>query len=723
MIFRKNKVIIALTTSMCISAAMCVFSATEAIAGSGDYAVNLEPTKTIESTDVVVDLNDKEQFTIELKLKVNSHASNTWVISKQLGATNRIQLQLTDGKIVAVVANSAQGGNAWRRTLNAEIDTSKWYHVAMVFDGTAADNDRLKVYVNGSSVALVGSTSLPNKTAVNSEKLIIGSNKFDGSIDELRVWDTALSEDVISLWQHSALGTQHPNHAATPEPSNLKLYWPFNDATEISEVTGGENTSYSGQSTSPLDYQMNKVFSVYGFAPYYRVNSIIPEAYDHLSEVVYKSVKPLNDGSLSKYLNGNSSKAEVAVTLNQLKSKVGNRPVKILVGVGGGEASGDGEYFNKLTNNNDQRTRFAKHLKNFCHENGVDGIDINWEFPHTVLERKKWLKMLEALHAELNNDVDPDKDIMLTASFRATDEHTTISEAETSDLALQSQDYLDLLTLQLYNRRDSAWNHTPYSNFVNLTTDYTEDTSYLNEQTSTTHTATIDKSKFLSGTPFYARGKSSATWRTTLTYRSIVEKTGNAAYVDDIVDASDDDVENMDSTKIPLGSYSFNGVNSQIKKGNYIRDNGLQGLMLWEVGHDVDVTNDKSLLKVIHQVLPTNQTPVAPTPGFEDDIELADHATLTVGRVDPVTGVLVTYKVKTPNNEAIAPMTSVQFTDKSSREPTSWSWSFPGGSPSTSTDQNPVVIYTDSGSHDVTLTVTNSNGTRTLTRENLIHVN
>ena len=56
-----------------------------------------------------------------------------------------------------------------------------------------------------------------------------------------------------------------------------------------------------------------------------------------------------------------------------------------------------------------------------------------------------------------------------------------------------------------------------------------------------------------------------------------------------------------------------------------------------------------------------------------------------------------------------APMT-VNFTDLSQNGPTNWIWTFPGAIPPTSTLQNPIVIYTQPGVYDVTLTVTNLAG-------------
>lgn len=66
---------------------------------------------------------------------------------------------------------------------------------------------------------------------------------------------------------------------------------------------------------------------------------------------------------------------------------------------------------------------------------------------------------------------------------------------------------------------------------------------------------------------------------------------------------------------------------------------------------------------------------------------------------------------------------SVSFTDLSTNNPTSWSWSFPGGTPSTSTQQNPTVTYNTPGVYNVSLTVSNSGGSNTMTKNNYITVN
>ncbi len=66
---------------------------------------------------------------------------------------------------------------------------------------------------------------------------------------------------------------------------------------------------------------------------------------------------------------------------------------------------------------------------------------------------------------------------------------------------------------------------------------------------------------------------------------------------------------------------------------------------------------------------------------------------------------------------------TVTFSDLSTNNPTSWTWTFAGGTPATSTTKNPVVTYSTAGTFKVILTATNSSGSDTKTVENYIQVN
>ena len=64
----------------------------------------------------------------------------------------------------------------------------------------------------------------------------------------------------------------------------------------------------------------------------------------------------------------------------------------------------------------------------------------------------------------------------------------------------------------------------------------------------------------------------------------------------------------------------------------------------------------------------------------------------------------------------------VQFVDMSDNKPTSWRWTFTGGSPSSSTQQHPKVTYNTTGTYAVTLVATNSYGSGELVRQGYITV-
>jgi PKD repeat protein len=77
----------------------------------------------------------------------------------------------------------------------------------------------------------------------------------------------------------------------------------------------------------------------------------------------------------------------------------------------------------------------------------------------------------------------------------------------------------------------------------------------------------------------------------------------------------------------------------------------------------------------------------------------------------------------TSSTSTICAGSTITYTNTSTGSPTSYSWSFPGGTPSTSTSANPVVTYATAGTYSVSMTATNGAGSNTVTQTNSVTVN
>jgi parallel beta-helix repeat protein len=75
----------------------------------------------------------------------------------------------------------------------------------------------------------------------------------------------------------------------------------------------------------------------------------------------------------------------------------------------------------------------------------------------------------------------------------------------------------------------------------------------------------------------------------------------------------------------------------------------------------------------------------------------------------------------TDKTSGLSPLT-LQFTDTSTNNPTSWAWDFDNDGTTDSTLQNPSWTYNTPGTYTVALTAANAGGSRTITQSDLINV-
>ncbi|MEX1382901.1 choice-of-anchor D domain-containing protein, partial [Lutibacter sp.] len=146
----------------------------------------------------VLDLNPSE-FTISAWIKRGSASANKSIVSKRdfgysnggydfkITSTGKVELSWKNGTIRTIFSNTT-------------IPINVWHQVAVIYNGTEA-----KLYIDG---VLDKTTPLgpPINPTSNSESFIIAaadgeeantSAFFEGNIDEVRVWNKALSEDEL----------------------------------------------------------------------------------------------------------------------------------------------------------------------------------------------------------------------------------------------------------------------------------------------------------------------------------------------------------------------------------------------------------------------------------------------------------------------------------------------------------------------------------------------
>lgn len=232
-------------------AAIARDSMTITVTGSGaGKAVTFSPLGRITTGDVT-QLKNATTFTLEAQFRYDATVS-TWttIMRKATSLTDRIMLHIgpNDNSIYVMVGN---GANSYGYTAANAISPGNWYHVAAVYDGTQTGNaNRLKLYIDGVQQTLsFSATAIPASTSnTNSAAFMAGGEPsccyLNGTIDEVRVWNTALSAGTITAWKDKLLASCHPNAA------NLVVYWPLDNDATATTATAELGTAYTGTITN-----------------------------------------------------------------------------------------------------------------------------------------------------------------------------------------------------------------------------------------------------------------------------------------------------------------------------------------------------------------------------------------------------------------------------------------------------------------------------------------
>lgn len=161
----------------------------------------------------------------------------------------------------AVGLNVSNGG--WKAASFGNLEANTWYHLAGTYDG-----DTLKAYTNGilvSQLPLNGGDPLKEEFSLKIGKhaKLSGSQEFfNGSVDEVRVWDRELTAGEIRRHMYHPLGGNEPG---------LKHYYQFNSQ----QVSNGTVQNLAVSAAGGLAQQVNQPMAQASDFPFGRGNTQI----------------------------------------------------------------------------------------------------------------------------------------------------------------------------------------------------------------------------------------------------------------------------------------------------------------------------------------------------------------------------------------------------------------------------------------------------------------
>ena len=193
--------------------------------------------------DADIDFGSND-FTIEfwtMKRALSSGGSNTACVNKwNTGAspgTNEWAIQTsTNGTDNIPAFFFESGATYYQANATTSLTTNKWYHIA-----AAREGNNIKIYVNG---ILEGTAAIPPGASVNNvaARTYMALGYYPGGfgnnsdLDELRIWNTALSQTTIRDWMCKKETALHPNHAS------LARYYRFDEAAGLN-IWGNQQNS------------------------------------------------------------------------------------------------------------------------------------------------------------------------------------------------------------------------------------------------------------------------------------------------------------------------------------------------------------------------------------------------------------------------------------------------------------------------------------------------
>lgn len=315
--------------------------------------------------------------------------------------------------------------------------------------------------------------------------------------------------------------------------------------------------------------------------------------WDYITDVNYSFLQVGSSGQVGLGAGGASDSFQEGL-FNTFLAQAKAQGKRITISVGGADKV-QAANFKTAASTDTKASTLANNVVNWAKAKGLDGVDLDWEPEGSVgvPTSAEWIRLLSAFR---------------TATSAANMEFTAAIfpyKWNNDFITPASHQYVDHFNLMIYDFGSPDYEHhsDKIPNADNLYGGKTVEeacVSYWNT------TKGLDKTKMVLGLPFYAR---SAYWAYSQSdyklYRDVLALGGSA-------------------TADSQGNWRYNGQTTIKRKTKYAIDNGLKGVMMWEIAGDA-TTKANSLLAAIDEEITAAG---CPKPDLGDDQNICSKAAI-----------------------------------------------------------------------------------------------
>ena len=174
------------------------------VGGQINYGAGFNGSNSgISITDGGIGNNATARITFSVSLWINTTASNQSAIITDYGANYGFYIQMessaSGGAGKLSIGNYYTGGLVYTTAGTAAINDGNWHHLVLV--NNTSDNTQ-KLYLDGNTTPVISQTLGAGTKTANAIQVgyytgYVGTYNFDGSIDQIRFFTSALSESQM----------------------------------------------------------------------------------------------------------------------------------------------------------------------------------------------------------------------------------------------------------------------------------------------------------------------------------------------------------------------------------------------------------------------------------------------------------------------------------------------------------------------------------------------